>query len=166
MQIKPVVLATFAAAAAVPVAAAAQTHSPDIEARLAAAIGDWTIAGQEATYRETCEWYGKRAFVVCTSTDSSDSSASRSILGYSKARERFTYHNYNANGSSRSEFGFPHGPRGIVYTDERPSTDGVARVSTFLEPQADGRLRFRQERSVNGGPWTESANFLYVSRKR
>ena len=166
MPLKPVALATFIAAAAMPVAAMAQTHSPDIEARLAAGVADWTIAGQESTYRETCVWYGARAFVVCNSEDKSDNSRSVSILGYSKARERFTYHNYNANGSSRSEFGFPHGERGIVYTDERPSSEGLARVTTYLEPQADGRLRFRQERSVNGGPWKQSAHFYYVPRKR
>ena len=30
--------------------------APDVEARLAAAVGDWTIAGKEATNREVCEW--------------------------------------------------------------------------------------------------------------
>lgn len=143
----------------------AQTHPPDIEARLATIIGDWTIAGQEKTYRETCEWFGPRAFVVCNSQDTSDGSVSRSILGYSKARGRFTYHNYSASGSSRSEFGFPHGTSGVVYTDERDSAGGLARVTTWVEPQADGRLGFRQARSVKGGPWAETANFFYVPRK-
>lgn len=144
--------------------AVAQTHAADVEARLARIVGDWTIAGQEATYRETCVWYGKRAFVVCNSSDSSDGSMGVSELGYSKARERFTYHHYNGDGSSRSESGFPHGALGIVYTDERPSKAGLARVTTYVEPHPDGRLRFRQERSVNGGAWTESDDFFYVKR--
>ena len=90
---------------------------------------------------------------------------SRSILGYSKALQRFTYQNYSGSGTSRSELGFPHGKDGIVYTDERPSKDGVARVSVWLEPQADGRTRFRQERSVNGGPWAQTLELFYVRRK-
>ena len=161
----PPAVACLLTIAAVPAAAAAQTHPPDIEARLATAIGDWTIAGQEKTYRETCAWYGRRACVVCASTDASDGSMSQSVLGYSKAKARFTYHNYSGNGSSRSELGFPHGARGIVYTDERDSDDGLARVSTFLEPQADGRLKFRQERSVKGGPWVQTVEFHYVARR-
>lgn len=166
MTVRSIALVAFLGAAAASTAAMAQTHAPDIEARLAPIIGDWTIPGQEKTYRETCAWYGQRAFVVCTSTDSSDGSMSHSILGFSKAKGRFTYHNYSGSGSSRSELGFPHGTKGIVYTDERETGDGLARVSTFLEPQADGRLKFRQERSVKGGPWKESANFFYVPRKK
>ena len=153
------------ALAAFPGAAAAQTHPPDVEARLATVVGDWTIPGQENSYRETCEWYGKRAFVVCASSDTSDGSMSQSILGYSKAKQRFTYQNYSASGTNRHELGFPHGERGIVYTDERDTSDGLARVTTFVEPQPDGRLRFRQQRSVKGGPWAETADFYYVRRK-
>ena len=161
----------FAMAAAVAMfvvaQAAAQTgvHPPDIEARLAASIGDWTIPGQENSYRETCVWYGSKAFVACEFEDKSDGSAGRSVLGYSKAKQRFTYQNYIANGSSRNELGFPHGARGIVYTDERAGDAGLARVTTYLEPQADGRLRFRQERSVNGGPWARTVDFYYVARR-
>ena len=151
--------------AAPPAAAAAQTHPPDVEARLAHSIGDWTIPGQEKTYRETCVWYGARAFVACEFEDKSDGSIGRSILGFSKAKGRFTYQNYTGAGTSRHELGFPHGARGIVYTDERDSADGLARVSTFLEPQADGQLRFRQERSVKGGPWAQTVEFFYVRRK-
>ena len=159
-------LACLVSIAALPAAAAAQTHPPDIEARLAAGVGDWTIPGQEKTYRETCVWYGARAFVACEFEDKSDGTIGRSILGYSKAKGRFTYQNYTGAGTSRHELGFPHGPSGIVYTDEREGTDGLARVSTFLEPQADGRLRFRQEKSVKGGPWVQTVDFFYVPRGR
>lgn len=145
--------------------AGAQVHPPEVEARLGALIGDWTIAGQEASYRETCEWYRGRSFVVCDTEDSSDGSASRSILGYSKAEGRFTYQNYGSGGTSRHEVGYPLGPRGLVYTHERRTAAGVARTTTLVEPQPDGRLRFRQERSVDGGPWTETANFFYVLRR-
>ena len=155
----------LAALAAAQTAAPAAVHPADVEARLSQLVGDWTIAGQEATYRETCSWYGGRAFVTCETSDTSDGYMGRSILGYSKDKQRFTYHNYSASGSSRSELGFAHGAKGIVYTDERPSKAGLARVTTWVEPQPDGRVRFRQARSVNGGAWEEIADFHYVARK-
>jgi hypothetical protein len=142
----------------------ANVHPPEVEARLGTIVGDWTIAGQEATVRETCEWYRNRSFVVCTSTDSSDGSMSQSILGYSAAEGRFTYHNFGSGGTSNSRVGYPHGENGLVYTLERRTSAGVVRTTTFLTPQSDGRFHFREERSVNGGPWSESANFYYVRR--
>jgi hypothetical protein len=157
-------LLLVAAAQAAPAPAQA-THTPDVEARLAAIVGDWTIPGQETSYRETCTWYGERAFVVCASTDAADGTMSQSILGYSKARGRFTYQNYAGSGTSRHELGFPHGARGIVYTDERLSDGRPARISTFVEPQPDGRLRFRQDKSVEGGPWQNAVDFYYVLRR-
>jgi hypothetical protein len=142
----------------------AGVHVPDVEARLAALVGDWTLVGQEETYRETCEWFADRAFVVCRATDRADGYSSVSILGYSKADGLFTYHHYGSRGNSRSETGFPSGPAGIVYTAERRTTSGLVRSTTTLTPERDGRLHFRLERSVNGGPWVEASNFHYVPR--
>lgn len=144
--------------------ASSGVHPAEIEARLAPLVGDWTIPGQEASYRETCEWYRNRSFVVCTSTDSTDNSVSQSILGYSAIEGRFTYHNYGSTGTSNSRFGYPLGENGIVYTLERRSSAGHIRATTFVMPQADGRVHFREERSINGGPWNEVANFHYVRR--
>ncbi len=146
-------------------AAQAQVHDTDIEARLSHIVGDWTIEGQERTYRERCAWYEQRAFVVCDSEDATDGSRSVSILGYSRASGRFTYHNYSSRGTSRSETGFPHGELGIVYTDVRTVATGEARTQTTLTPRSDGRLNFRLERSINGGPWEVVADFDYVPRR-
>lgn len=145
--------------------AIAQVHPPDIEAHLAPIVGDWTVPGQEQTYRETCEWYGKRAFVVCNFSDTSDGSRGQSILGYSKVKERFSYQNYNSLGTSRYELGYPLGKDGLVYTDERLSGGELARVTTLVRPQRDGRLHFVQERSVKGGPWEKVVDFYYVRRR-
>jgi hypothetical protein len=145
-------------------APAASVHPPEVEARLAVIVGDWTVAGQEATYREICEWYRNRSFVVCTSTDSSDGSMSQSILGFSAAEARFTYHNFASGGTSNSRVGYPHGENGLVYTLERRTAAGVVRATTYLMPQPDGRIHFREDRSVNGGPWNEAANFYSVRR--
>lgn len=146
-------------------AAVAGVHSPDVEARLTYFVGDWTVKGQEATYREKCDWYGDRAFVVCFSEDKSDNSSSYSILGYSQADANFTYHSYRDSGSSNTRAGFPHGDRGIVYVRERRGDAGHIRTSTFLEPRSDGSIHFREDQSTNGGAWKTSYQFDYVRRK-
>jgi hypothetical protein len=150
---------------AVATPAPAAIHAPEIETRLDWLVGDWTLAGHEATCRETCEWYGDRAFVVCSSSDSSDGSHSRSILGYSQADGHFTYHNYGHDGRSRSEFGFPAGERGLTFIDQRRTASGWVRSTTTLTPTPDGRIHFRRERSVNGGPWQTTNDFHYLPRQ-
>lgn len=157
-------LLTCLAAMVLPSGAAAAVHPPEIEARLAAVVGDWTVEGQEGSFRERCEWYGDRAFVVCTSEDSNDGSASQSIIGYSAADGHFTYHHYASTGSSNSRIGFPYGERGMVYTAERRTPAGIVRMTTTVNPQPDGRIHFREERSLDGGPWTEAVQFFYVAR--
>ena len=146
--------------------ASAGVHPPEIEARLAEMVGDWTIEGQETVYRERCDWFRDRSFVVCTSEDIGDNSISQSIIGYSKAEGHFTYHNFGNSGASRSETGFAHGDRGLVFTSERRGADGLARSTITLTPLPDGRVRFRQERSVDGGPWTSAADFHFVARRQ
>jgi len=106
--------------------------------------------------------FDPRAFVVCNATDASDGSRSQSPLGYSKARERYTDQTYSTSGNSRYEWGFSHADKGITFTDGRPAAAGTTRVQVWLEPQAHGRLRFRQERSVNGGRREHVAAFFYV----
>ncbi|MFO0336678.1 MAG: hypothetical protein ACK53C_17005 [Pseudomonadota bacterium] len=165
----PLLLASVVSAAtpASPVAAATATspgaHPAEVEARLAATVGDWTIAGREASYRETCEWFGDRAFVVCRSTGA-DGSSSVGVLGWSRRDGHFTYYRYFGRGGSRHDNGFPSGANGIAWTSESRTAAGGGRTTTVTTPLADGRMHVRQERSVNGGPWTESENFHYVRR--
>jgi hypothetical protein len=142
--------------------ALAGVHPPEIEARLAWLVGDWTVPGQERTYRETCKWYGDRAFVECAWSDSSDGTHGRSLLGYSRADAHFTYHNYGHDGRSRSEFGFPSGERGLAFIDQRRTASGWVRTTTTLTPLADGRIHFQRARSVDGGPWQAGDDFHYV----
>lgn len=159
-----VVFALIAMASA-PSAEAKTTHSAEVEQRLSYIVGDWTIAGEESTYRETCEWYQNRSFVVCNSTDAGTGAMSQSILGYSLIDGRYTYHNYGNGGTSNNRVGYPNGDKGLVYTVERKTAAGHVRATTVLTPQPDGRIHFREERSINGGPWTEAANFYYIRRK-
>ena len=147
------------------VSASASVHSPDVEARLARLVGDWTVKGQETTYREQCDWFGDRAFVACYYEDKSDKSRGHSILGYSKTEGQFTYHNYRDNGSSNTRVGFPHGKDGIVFVRERRSEGSHYRTSTYLEPLGDGSFHFREDQSINGAPFKTTYEFDYVRRR-
>lgn len=141
--------------------AVASTHPVDVEKRLAFLVGDWTLEGASKTYREQCVWYRNRAFVVCSAEDKKSGTVAQTIYGYSRLRERFTYQHYNSNGAVVFQLGFPSGEEGIVYTDERPSSGGVARVQTTIEPDELGVPSILEYRSTNGGPWTLRLRFQF-----
>jgi len=157
-----------AAAAAAPAARAPATgpaHPPEIEARLGTLIGDWTRAGLEATYRDHCVWYDRKAFVVCSLTESATGLRVEAILGYSKDEQRFTYQSYSNDGTSHIQYGYPLGDKGLVFTDEREVTGKPVRLTTTIVPQRDGRLHMAQQRSVMGGSWEPAGEVYYVARK-
>lgn len=117
--------------------AMAGVHPAEVEARLGILVGEWTVVGREATYRDKCDWFGDRSFVICITHNSVESNA---------------------------RIGFPSGERGLVLTTERRQPAGLTRITTLLEPQADGRLRIREDRPVNGGPWSTTAEIFYIAR--
>lgn len=141
------------------------THAPAVEAHLAPLVGDWTRAGLEASYRDRCVWYDRRAFVVCSLTDSRGGGRLEAIIGYSKEDGRYTYHAYANNGTSRAQHGYALGDNGLVFTEERKIDGEASRFTTSMIPQPDGRLRLVQERSVMGRPWRQIAEVFYVKRK-
>ena len=143
----------------------AAAHAPAVEAHLAPLVGNWTRAGMEASYRDRCVWYSRRAFVVCSLTDDRSGGRVEAIIGYSKEDMRYTYQNYANNGTSHVQYGFPLGSNGLVFTDERSVEGKVARLTTSMIPQPDGRLRLVQERSVMGQPWQQVAEVFYIKRK-
>lgn len=146
-------------------AATASVHPPEIEAHLAPIVGDWTRAGKEATYRDHCLWYDRHAFVVCSLTDTVSGLRVEAIVGYSKDDQRYTYESYSNDGGTHVQFGYPLGEKGIVMTDERKADGKPVRLTTSIIPQADGRLRMTQERSVTGGSWEQVGEVFYVKRK-
>lgn len=158
-------LAAAATAPTTPAALAASVHSPQIEARLAILVGEWTRDGKEAVYRDRCVWYDRRAFVVCSLTDSSNGLRVEAVVGYSKADERFTYQNFINDGGSRVEYGYALGTNGIVFTDEKVVAGKMTRLTTSMIPQPDKRLQITQDRSVMGGPWERAAQVYYVPRR-
>lgn len=144
---------------------ATPVHPPEIEARLAPIVGDWTRAGKEATYRDRCVWYDRHAFVVCSLTDSSSGLRVEAIVGYSKNDQRFTYQSYGNDGGGHIQYGYPLGDSGIVMTDERTVDGQPVRLTTSIIPQPGGSLRMTQDRSVMGGPWQQVGEVYYVPRK-
>ena len=148
-------------------AAAAGVHPPEVERQLAFLVNDWTIEGAEATYRENCEWYAQRSFVVCNSVDREGGVPvhSVSILGYSAASQNYTYHHYAQNGRSRSETCFASAEGGLTCLGERRDGAKLIESRSHIWPVAGGAA-FRNERSENGGPWKETVRLKYVPRKR
>lgn len=146
-------------------ASAASAHPPEIEAHLAPLVGDWTRAGKEASYRDRCAWYDRRAFVVCSLTDSASGLRVEAIVGFSKADQRYTYQSYSNDGGARAQYGYALGATGLVFTDERAIDGKMVRLTTAMIPQADGRLHITQDRSVMGGAWEPVGEVYYLPRK-
>jgi hypothetical protein len=160
-MIRSVVLAAVLVASP----AMAGVHATEVEARLGVLVGDWTVVGREATYRDTCDWFGDRSFVICTTRNSAKDSLDQAIVGYSEEVGHYTYYSFGNGGESNARIGFPSGERGLVLTTEQHQPAGVTRITTLLEPQADGRLRIREDRSVDGGQWSMTAEIFYVARR-
>lgn len=141
-------------------------HPAGVEQRLAFLVEDWTIEGMESSYRETCRWYHQRSFVVCETVDRSEGEPSHSvsILGWSAAASHYTYHHYGQNGRSRSETCFANALQGLTCLAERRAETGLVQSRSYIWP-VEGGAAFRQERSENGGPWTESVSLKYIPRR-
>jgi hypothetical protein len=150
-----------------PAAALAGVHPSEIEQRLAFLANDWTIKGAEATYRENCEWYSERSFVVCNSEDSESGKPVRSvsIFGWSAASQNYTYHHYAEDGRSRSETCFANNQGGLTCLGQRRDGPKLVESRSHIWP-VQGGADFRSERSENGGAWKETVRLKYVPRKR
>ena len=146
-------------------ASASSAHPPEVEAHLAPLVGDWTRAGKEASYRDSCAWYDRRAFVVCSLTDSASGLKVEAIVGFSKADQRYTYQSYSNDGGARVQYGYALGASGLVFTDERAIDGKMVRLTTAMIPQPDGRLRITQDRSVMGAAWEPAGEVFYQPRK-
>ncbi len=147
-------------------APARSIHPADVQTRLGYLVGDWTIEGQSVrVFRQKCSWYGPRAFVLCTFEDKRDGSTGQTVFGYSPVQRRYVNHRFDSKGGSQFQLGFPSGTYGIVFTDERPETDGLVRVQTTLNLQDDG-LRYTQYKSVEGRAWVRTADVQYVPAGR
>lgn len=127
--------------------------------------GEWTIAGQESTYRETCEWLPGRGFLACTADDRSQAepSVSLGIFGYSEAEGAYTYSGFNGSGTQRSLRGSVD--EGIWrFHGQSDRGPDWRRWQVTITPTPAG-FRFREEVSQRSGPWNLRADFDYRRRR-
>ena len=140
-------------------------NSSDARARLNAFVGDWTVAGQEDSYSEICEWYQNRSFVVCNTEEKRAQTVAKSVsvLGFSETSGTYTYYSFGSSGGGRNLTGFLRGDEWI-FTGERAIRGEMVRYQVSIKPTTIG-LAFREERSTNGGPWMVVAEFNYIRKK-
>ena len=145
-------------------AAAANAHPAEVEQQLAFMVGDWTIKGLEANYRDNCTWFDARSFVICDTTDNRRGNHhSIAVLGWSAAGGHYTYHQYDESGRSRTEPCYANSEKGLTCLGEMRTKDGLVQTRSFIWPTATG-LGIRQEKSVNAGMWTDVGRVDYIRR--
>ena len=147
----------------IPAAAAliGAAHPPEIEAQLAVLAGEWTIAGTPG-YRDHCAWFDDKSFIVCDTTDGRPGGHhSVAILGWSAAERHFTYQQYDSSGRSRTERCFANARKGITCLGSSKTDKGFVETRSHIWPTATG-LGISQDRSVDGGPWSEVGRVDYV----
>lgn len=159
-------LTIIAAALAAASATSATAGPPQVEQNLGFLIGEWTIAGLEDRYRDSCSWYDDRAFVVCSTMDGRHGKPQHhmAVLGWSTAAKNYTYLSYAQDGSSRSETCFANALKGLTCLGEKRGDDGLTQVRTHIWPLPDG-MGLRQERSLNAGPWSDVGQVQYIRAK-
>lgn len=150
------VLSAGAAVAAEP---KKEKPADDPYAALEMLIGTWTVAGSEATYRETCSWAKNRKFVVCEATDTVDGS-SMSVFGWSALEKTYTYSGFSATGTQRTLKAWIS-DAGWTFVGGREKDGEHTRWQVSMTPNDKGFL-FRQDSSKNGAAWVKDVEFQYL----
>lgn len=147
------------------VASSASVSAAEPRERLAFLVGDWTIEGREASFREVCEWFPGRSHVVCNSESRRDTGTSRgvSVLSYSDEKKRHVYYHYGSSGAVSVMDIFTDG-NSLVATGQKIVGADVIREQVWMTPRGDDRFEFREQTSTNGGAWETTAHFTYVRR--
>jgi hypothetical protein len=143
----------------------AGVHSPEVEKQLAFIVGDWTIKGLEANYRDNCTWFDSNSFVVCDTTDHRRGNHhSIAILGWSASDGHYTYQQYDDSGRSRTEPCYANAEGGLTCLGKLEK-DGLVETRSHIWPTTTG-LGIQQEKSVNAGPWTDVGRVDYIRRSQ
>ncbi len=158
------IIFTVAMAAAFP--APASAGAPQVEQGLSFIVGEWTIAGFEDRYRDSCTWFDDHAFVVCNTMDGRHGKAQHHVaaIGWSAETGNYVYLGYGQDGSSRRDACFANAEKGLTCVGENRGADGLTQIRSYIWPTATG-LGIRQERSLNGGPWKEVGQVAYIPKK-
>lgn len=139
---------------------------PQVEQGLGFLVGEWTIAGMEGQYRDSCTWFDDRAFVICNTSDGRHGKPQHhvAVIGWSAAAGNYTYLSYGQDGSSRGEPCFANAQKGLTCLGESRGKDGFTEIRSYIWPTPAG-LGIRQERSLNGGEWKDVGQVAYIRAK-
>lgn len=141
----------------------AEQRAPDDPySNLAFFEGQWTVEGQESTYKEVCEWFPNRRFLICKAEDKEGATPAwtMSIFGYSTEKSSYTHTLFGGSGMIRTIHGWLDGST-WTFTGETQAGGDTKRTQVTIKPTKNGFV-FRQDASVNGVPWKKAAEFTYV----
>jgi hypothetical protein len=113
--------------------------------------------------QEVCGWLtGGRRHMVCRSTYTPEGDsvprASMYILSYREADSTYIVHWAFPHGDNLVYHGRPEGDRWVLYMQPSPLLRANQRFREIITV-VPGGLRFVEERSVNGGPWTVTEDY-------
>lgn len=159
----------FIAARLVAAALAAGSAAPEPErdpgyAALGNLVGEWTNAGSEDTFRESCAWYHGRFHVVCHTTrkrEDGTTSHGMSILGFVPGAG-YVYTGIGSKGRYETlEKGTFTG--GILEYRSSATEDGKTVVTRIRMGPFGGRVvPFVVDASTDGGEWSAPDTTKYV----
>ena len=159
-------LAWLAAILAAATSSAGSAGPSQVEQGLAFLVGNWTIAGFEDRYLDSCAWFDDHAFVVCNTSDGRHGPPQHhvAVIGWSAQSGTYTYIGYGQDGSSRAETCFASDRKGLMCLGERRGSDGYSQTRSHIWPTSTG-LGISQDRSLNGGAWSEVGQVAYIPKK-
>lgn len=157
-------LAAAAASLSPALSHAEQQRPDDPHSKLAFFEGQWTVEGQESTFKEVCEWFPNRRFLICRAEDTESGTPkwAMSIFGYSTEQRAYTHTLFGGSGSIRTIHGWLNGSS-WTFTGETRAEDRTTRMQVTIRPTKTGFV-FRQDVSVNGAAWKKAAEFTYLRK--
>ena len=146
-----------------------QMKEPSAEhKKLLAIAGRWTIQGMEDRYLEICEMYQGEYFLVCNTefkTKSGGLSKGVSIMGYSTEGKHITYYHYGSSGESQTLKGRIDEEGNLFFEGEELIKGKLTKTRVAIN-KAGENYNFKEETSVDNGPWTTSTEFVYTRVKQ
>ena len=132
--------------------------------KLSVFTGHWTVQGSEETYLEVCNWMqGNHIRCISTSKEKTGIDSSTSYLSYSAIEKTYVYYGLYGSGNSRTLRGRWNTDR-FIFEGQRVTKKETTRWKVTITP-AGKNLHFVEEASVNTGPWTKKADFIYKRLK-
>jgi hypothetical protein len=122
-------------------------------------------AAPQTAHEETCAWLaGGRRHMVCRSWRAGADSTKREsiyILSYRDADSTYVSHFAFAGGANLVYYGRVEGDRWVMNLQPPPRWPANERLRTIITAVPGGGLRFVEEHSVDGGPWTITEDYRY-----